>query len=80
LHASATALASTSKSHCAAVSLYVAHYNSCHVHESLRRTPAMALGIADRVLIIGDLIDAAMATANHAGFDDAESAEAVPGN
>jgi IS1 family transposase len=48
--------------HCAAVSLYVAHYNLCRVHESLRSTPGMALGIADRVWTIGDLIDAALAT------------------
>jgi hypothetical protein len=32
------------------------------VHESLRSTPAMALGIADRVCTIGDLLDAALAT------------------
>ena len=48
--------------HCAAVSLYVAHYNLCRVHESLRSTPAMALGIADRVWTVGDLLDAALAT------------------
>ena len=48
--------------HGAAVSLYVAHYNLCRVHESLRTTPAVALGIADRVWTIGDLLDAAMAT------------------
>jgi len=48
--------------HCAAVSLYVAHYNLCRVHEALRSTPAMALGIADRVWTIGDLLDAALAT------------------
>jgi hypothetical protein len=45
-----------------AVSLYVAHYNLCRVHEVLRSTPAMALGIADRVWTIGDLLDAALAT------------------
>jgi IS1 family transposase len=50
------------ENHCAAVSLHVAHYNLCRVHESLRSTPAMALGIADRVWTIGDLIDAALAT------------------
>ena len=50
------------ENHCAAVSLYVAHYNLCRVHESLRSTPAMALGIADRVWTIGDLLDAALAT------------------
>jgi IS1 family transposase len=48
--------------HCAAVSLYVAYYNLVRVHESLKSTPAMALGVADRVWTIGDLIDAALAT------------------
>jgi len=48
--------------HCAAVALYVAQFNLCRVHESLRSTPAMALGIAERVWTIGDLIDAALAT------------------
>ena len=48
------------ENHCAAVCLYVAHYNLCRVHESLRSTPAMALGIADRVWTIGDLLDAAL--------------------
>ena len=44
----------------AAVSLYVAHYNLCRVHETLRSTPAQALGVADRVWTIGDLLDAAL--------------------
>jgi hypothetical protein len=48
--------------HAAAVSLYVAHYNLCRVHETIRSTPAMAIGVADRVWSIGDLIDAALAT------------------
>jgi hypothetical protein len=30
--------------------------------DSLRSTPVMALGIADRVWTIGDLVDAALAT------------------
>ena len=47
--------------HAAAVSLYVTHYNLCRVHESLRTTPCVALGIVDRVWTIGDLIDAALA-------------------
>ena len=46
--------------HAAAVSLYVAHYNLCRVHEALRTTPAVALGIVDRVWTIGDLIDAVL--------------------
>jgi IS1 family transposase len=48
--------------HAAAVSLHVAFYNLCRPHESLRMTPAMALGITDRCWSIGDLIDAALAT------------------
>jgi hypothetical protein len=32
------------------------------VHETIRSTPAMAIGVADRVWSIGDLIDAALAT------------------
>ena len=48
--------------HEAAISLYVAHYNLCRVHESIRTTPAVSLGIADRVWTIGDLLDAALAT------------------
>ena len=44
--------------HAAAVSLFVAHYNFCCVHEALRITPAMELGLADRVSPISTLIDA----------------------
>jgi hypothetical protein len=50
------------ENHAAAVSLYVSHYNLCRVHEALRTTPAVALGIADRAWGIGDLLDAALAT------------------
>lgn len=46
--------------HCAAVSLYVSFYNMCRTHESLKCTPAMALGITDRVWTIADLIEAAL--------------------
>src|SRR5205814_4615678 len=50
------------ENHAAAVSLYVAHYNLCRPHESLRSTPAVAQGVTDHVWSIGDLIDAALAT------------------
>ncbi len=55
--------------HLSAVALYVAHYNLCRVHESLspsarnQATPAMVLGITDRIWSLGDLIDAALAVA-----------------
>jgi IS1 family transposase len=46
--------------HVAAVSLYVAHFNLCRVHETLRTTPAVQLGITDHVWSLGELIDAAL--------------------
>jgi len=55
------------ENHAAAVSLYVAHYNWCCVHESLtpnirhQNTPAMVLGITDHAWSIGELLDAALA-------------------
>jgi hypothetical protein len=45
--------------HVAAVGLFVAHYNLCRVHEALRMTPAMALGVTDHIWTIGELIEAA---------------------
>lgn len=49
------------ENHCAAVSLYVAHYNLCRVHETIRVTPAMALGVTDHIWTIGELIETALA-------------------
>jgi len=46
------------RNHRAAVSLYVAHYNLCRVHEALRITPAMAIGVTDHVWSVGELIEA----------------------
>jgi len=47
------------ENHVAAVGLYVAHYNFCRVHETLRVTPAMQLGVTDHIWTIGELVDAA---------------------
>lgn len=47
--------------HVAAVSLYVAHYNLCRVHQTLHVTPAMALNLADHPWSIAELIEAAEA-------------------
>ena len=49
--------------HAAAVALYVAHYNLCRYHETIRSTPAEALGLADHAWSIGELLDAALAVA-----------------
>jgi IS1 family transposase len=46
--------------HCAAVALYVAHYNLCRVHEALRTTPAKALGLTDKAWTIAQLVDATL--------------------
>jgi hypothetical protein len=51
------------ENHAAAVSLYVAHYNLCRVHEAHRTSPAVALGITDHVWSIGELLHAALAVA-----------------
>jgi len=50
------------RNHCAAVALFVAHFNFCRVHDTLRMTPAMALGVTDHVWSIGELIEQALAT------------------
>lgn len=40
--------------------LYVARYYFCRVHEALRITPAMQLGVADHIWTIGELVDPAL--------------------
>jgi len=40
----------------AAVTLYIAFYNFCRVHASLKATPAMQAGIADHVWSIQELL------------------------
>ena len=49
------------ENHMAAVALYVAHYNFCRVHETLRVTPAMQLGVTDHIWTISELVAAALA-------------------
>jgi hypothetical protein len=48
------------ENHKAAIALHVAWYNLCRVHETLRVTPAMALGVADHVWSIAELLAAAL--------------------
>lgn len=48
-------------SHCAAIALYVMHYNFCRVHEALRVTPAMQLGVTDHIWTIKELVAATLA-------------------
>ena len=46
--------------HLAAVGLFVAHFNFCRVHESLRATPAMAQRLTDHIWTIGELLTACL--------------------
>src|SRR5207253_10570675 len=48
------------ENHRAAIALYLAWYNLCRIHETLRCTPAMALGVTDHVWTIGELVQAAL--------------------
>jgi IS1 family transposase len=44
----------------AAIALWIAFYNLCRVHETLRCTPAMALGVTDHIWTIAELVRAAL--------------------
>jgi hypothetical protein len=46
--------------HAAAVALFVGYYTFCRVHETIKTAPAVAIGIADHVWSIGELLDAAL--------------------
>jgi IS1 family transposase len=43
------------KSHCDALALYFVWYNFCRVHKTLRVSPAMAAGVADRLWSMEDV-------------------------
>ena len=49
--------------HLAAVGLYVAHYNFCRVHETLRTTPANGAAGHDHVWTISELLTACLENA-----------------
>jgi len=48
------------ENHRAAIALWIAFYNLCRVHETLRCTPAMALGVTDHIWTIAELVRAAL--------------------
>jgi IS1 family transposase len=47
------------ENHKAAIALYMAWYNFCRVHSSLRVTPAMEAGLTDHVWSVAELLTAA---------------------
>src|ERR1700682_6676711 len=60
LHAADQLISKKLENHRAAISLWIAFYNLRRVHETLRCTPAMALGVADHIWTIGELVAAAL--------------------
>ena len=48
----------------ASVALHYAHYNFVRIHRTLRMTPAMAAGVADRLWSVQELLDASSAISN----------------
>jgi len=45
------------ENHCHMVALYTVWYNFVKMHKSLKMTPAMAAGVSDRLLDMGDIVD-----------------------
>lgn len=41
----------------ATLALHLAYYNSCRIHQTLRVTAAMAVGVTDRLWTLRDLLD-----------------------
>ena len=46
------------ENHEAAVALFIAYYNFCRVHQTLRVTPAMGAGIADHIWTLKEMLSA----------------------
>lgn len=42
----------------AAVTLFFAHYNLCHIHGAIPMPPAMAAGVSDHVWSLAELVAA----------------------
>jgi hypothetical protein len=45
------------ENHGHALALYFMYYNFCHIHHTLRVTPAMEAGVSDHVWSIGEIIE-----------------------
>ena len=61
------ALSKKIANHVYALSLGFVHYNFCRVHKSLRVSPAMAAGVADRLWSMEDVVALIDARAPKAG-------------
>jgi len=45
------------ENHCHMVALYAVWYNFVNLHKTLKMTPAMAAGVADKLWSVGDIVD-----------------------
>lgn len=50
------AFSKKAENHAYAVALHFMHYNFCRIHKTLRMTPAMAAGVADRLWSVEDIV------------------------
>lgn len=50
------AFSKKAENHIASVHLHCLHYHFCRIHQTLRTTPAMAVGIADHVWSIEEIV------------------------
>jgi len=67
------------ENHCAAVALYATYYNFCRVHETLRVTPAMHLGVTDHVWTTSELVTAALSRGAQMQVMRATGLRVIPG-
>ena len=67
------------ENHCAAVALYATYYNFCRVHETLRVTPAMHLGVTDHIWTISELVTAALSRGAQMQVKRAIGLRVIPG-
>lgn len=56
-----TGFSKSLKHHAAMVAIFVAWFNLCRVHETIRCTPAMEAGLTDHVWSVAELVEAAIA-------------------
>ena len=55
------------ENHCHALALYFVWYNFCRIHKTLRVSPAMASGVADRLWSMEDIAALVEAAAPNPG-------------
>ena len=57
-----TGSSKTLRHHCAMIAIFVAWFNFCRVHETLRCTPAMEAGLASHIWTVAEFVEVALAS------------------